>query len=98
MNREEYYDILSLLFGIMLVKYQMTTSLQSKVYIKCEMICVGPNMWEMSIIKYHEEQLVRCLAACGEIKNKLHMERKWSNVLGSMGQNYYSCGIESENE
>ena len=58
---EEYYDMLSNLFGIMLVKYQMTTSLPSKVYIKCEMICVGPNMWEMSIIKYHEEQLVRCL-------------------------------------
>ena len=41
---EEYYDMLSNLFGIMLVKYQMTTSLPSKVYIKCEMICVGPNM------------------------------------------------------
>ncbi len=37
-------------------------------------------------------------AACGEIKNKLQMERKWSNVLGSMGQNYYSFGIESGNE
>ena len=60
--------------------------------------CVGPNIWEMSIIKYHKEQLVRCLAACGEIKNKLHMERKWSNVLGSMGQNYYVFEITLERQ
>ena len=82
---------------LMIAKYFcISTGIIVRFNILSSIDCVGPNIWEMSIIKYHKEQLVRCLAACGVIENKLHMERKWSNVLGSMGQNYCVSEIISK--